>query len=447
MQRTDRLLLAAFVLLNLVLKCSWLGVDPLYNDEPFTVYWSQRPWHELWAMLSTENNPPLYFALIKAWSMAVPFEAAWLRLPAAIFSALTVIPLFLLALGAKDRLAAVVTCLLFTFSGYHYAFAHEVRAYALFTLLAVTSVWLLTRGAQRTRSGTLIGLAVVNVLMVYTHFFGWLMVGLQLLLVIALREWRHQWRPYVGMLIATVVAYLPYAAVFYQRLGQSVAHGTWLEPPLAEEVYNMLWRWNNAPVLVVITLVLIAAAGTQHRLRPLGLRLGLLWAFVPLLGMFLISFAVPMYLDRYLVYAAPGYALLVGVASTSLITAGRASRWIGMVPVVGMLLTFVPWRGLGRTPHHVVETAEAWCNGACRLEIRPTWYELNYRAAKDISLLKTMMPAYTDPDPENNRVVVIDAGSDAQDPERQWRTRLGTTHPMVDSLQADHKVWVYRFRR
>ncbi len=447
MHRTDHLLLAALLLLNLVLKCSWLGVDPLYHDEPFTVYWSQQPWGTLWPMLATENNPPLYFLLIKAWSAVVPFQATWLRVPAAVFSALAVVPLFLLAHRVAGRRAAMVAALVFTFSNYHYAYAHEVRAYALFTLLAITSVWLLARAAQQAGYRTLIGLAVVDVLMVYTHFFGWLMMGVQVLLVVVLPEWRPRWRSLAGALIAVAVAYLPYATVFSTRLGQSVAHGTWLEPPVAEEMYNMLWRWNNQPVLVVLSLVLIAAACVKHRMAPLGLRLGLVWALVPLLGMFALSVAVPMFLDRYLVYAAPGYALLLGVATDSLLPIGRMGRWASSIPVLGMLLTFTPWKGHGRTPQRVVEQAEAWCHGNCLLEIRPTWYELNYRATKDIDLLRSTPTAAPAPLASPQSVVVVDAGADAQDPQRQWRVRLDATFPQVDSVQADHKVWVYRFSR
>ena len=84
------------------------------SDEPFTVFWSQRPWPELWAMFTSENNPPVYFVLIKLWSQLVPFEAAWLRVPSAVFGALTIWPLYLLAYRFGGRAAALLATAFFT---------------------------------------------------------------------------------------------------------------------------------------------------------------------------------------------------------------------------------------------------------------------------------------------------------------------------------------------
>lgn len=443
--RTDRRILVALLLLNLVVKCSWLGTHVLSNDEPFTVYWSQRPWGALWPMLATENNPPLYFLLIKVWSWVVPFEAAWLRLPAALFSSLTVWPLYLLGLKLSGRRAAWSAVLLFTFSNYHYGFAHEVRAYALFTLLTTTSVWLLVRDRI---NGVQLGL--VNILLVYTHFFGWLAVGLQLLLVLALPELRARLRLWWKGFLLTVMAYLPYAAVFLGRLGTSVSQGTWLEAPVPEELYNMLWRWSNQPVLVVLFLAVIIAAGIRLKPLPLGWRIGLLWALVPLVGMFLVSFGVPMFLDRYLVYAAPGFALLVGVSVEGLLPRTTTGQVATMGIVLAMLITFTPWKGPARQPQQVVQQAEAWCQGNCDLHVRPSWYLLNYAAAKDMRLLRNEVPLGTAGTTEGTTfgvTVVVDACADLQDPSRAWRRALGNRYTQVDSVEADHKVRVYRFRK
>lgn len=453
-ERTDRLLLTALLLLNLALKCSWLGVNVLFNDEPFTVYWSQRPWSELWSMLGDENNPPLYFVLIKLWSWCTPFEAAWLRVPAAVFSAMVVWPLYLLAHRLNGRRTAILATLLFTFTNYHYGFAHEVRAYALFTLLTVISFWLLVRAKDLPANGlrAMFGLSALNTLLVYTHFFGWLVVGLELLTVFALPELLHLRRNFLLGMGVTGLYFAPYLRLFLHRMGHSVEQGTWLEPPVAEELYNMLWRWSNQPVLVVLFLVVLLAAGFKDRLRSFASRVALLWAGVPLIGMFLLSFMVPMFLDRYLVFAAPGFALAVGVAVDRLVPKEWIGHLLAGIPVLGMVLTFTPWEPSERQPAHLAAQVRSWCAEGCDIRVVPAWYWLNYLAVEDLQQLREdqterLSGTTTRRRPEGTTpLVVVDGTGGLPGVDRAWRSELGRARPKVDSVRTDHKVWVYRFR-
>lgn len=454
-ERTDRIVLAALLLLNLALKCSWLGVNVLFNDEPFTVYWSQQPLSALWPMLAAENNPPLYFLLIKCWSAFTPFEAAWLRVPAAVFSALVVWPLYLLAQRLGGRRSAIIATLIFTFTNYHYGYAHEVRAYALFTLLTVTSLWLFVRAKDQPAEGlrALFGLVALNTVLVYTHFFGWLVIGLEFLLVFTLPELRPLRRNFnVGVGI-TVLLFAPYLRLFFHRMGQSVGHGTWLEPPVPEEVYNMVWRWSNQPVLVVLFLTLVVAAAWKDKLRSLASRFALLWSLVPLFGMFLISFMVPMFLDRYLVFAAPGFALAVAISADTLLPKHRIGHLMASVPVLGMLFTFTPWKPSVRQPAHLAEQVRAWCAEGCELMVVPAWYWLNHLAVDDLDQLRNDQSARLngavrmDHPYRSGPVVVVDASGDLTGLDRSWRSKLAEDLPVVDSAQVDHKVWVYRFSR
>jgi mannosyltransferase len=463
--RTDRLLLFGFVVVNLVLKLSWLGVNELAHDEPFTVFWSQRPWAELWAMFRTENNPPLYFLLIKVWSAVVPFETAWLRVPSAVFSGLAVWPLVLLARHFGGRGAALLAGLVFTCSNYHYGFAHEVRAYPLFTLLTTTGLWLLVRATQRPGQEMkgLLHLSMLNVVLVYTHFFGWLVVGLQGLLVFAIPAMRPLRQGFLFGAAMTAVWFLPYGIIFLERMSQSVGQGTWLAPPVPEELYNMVWRWSNAPVLTVVFLALIVAAIGKDRLRSDGMRFALIWAFVPLLGMFAVSFAVPMFLDRYLVYAAPGFALLVGLSVVVLVRNERLRAGVIGALGLGLVATFTPWKDTGLHPSRVVQVEREWCGDDCSVQVLPRWYWLTHFAAKDINSLRRPtdqhLAYFTGTGRRTDAKVpsapldtlpvalVIDAGAHLVDPERGWYRDLRTIYPHVDSVEADRKVWVYRFRR
>lgn len=453
---SSRILLLALIAFNLVVKLLWLGVNELAHDEPFTVYWSQQPFDVFLNMLRTENNPPLYFLLIKAWSATAPFEVAWLRVPSALFSALTVWPLYLLARRLGGSRVALIASLLYTLNNYHYGFAHEVRAYSLFALLATTGMWLLWRALDKPNNGirAMLGLSAVNTLMVYTHFFGWLAIGVQALCVLALPELRHLRRNFLLGIGITLMWFSPYLVIFLLRLGASVSEGTWLEVPVPEELYNMLWRWSNAPVLAISFLALILVAAVRSRMRGSAMRLAMIWCMVPLLGMFAVSFVVPMFLDRYLVFAAPGFALLVACSMEGLLLPAKAKTIMAALAIAGMAFTFVPWAIGERRPSGTVAQVDAWCAEDCSVEVVPTWYWLNYLAAEDLTQLKEdqsvlLLSGVLVPDAEAVEVVgptiLVDASGSEEF--RETKSALQQVYGKVDSVGSDHRVWVYRFSR
>ncbi len=461
-RRQERWVLFGLVAFNLVVKLLWLGRNELAHDEPFTVLMAQRNWSDLFAVLRTENNPPLHFIFTKVWSTLVPLDAAWLRVPSAVFSALVVWPLFRLGGMFGGVRVGVIAALLFTFSNYHYGFAHEVRSYALFTLLATAGVWQIQRIVEG-RKGAAILLVLLNIAMVFAHFFGWLMVGLQVLFVL-LPAFRKARKPVVITLGITALSYLPYAAIFLTRLGTSVSEGTWLTAPEPEELYNMVWRWSNAPVFAVALLLIIVIAAVRKGLRVPGMQMAVLWAFVPLLAMFLVSYKVPIFLDRYLVYAAPGFCLLSAV-SLALVVKEGPWRWVpAAVVVAGMAFTFHPWLDTGLHPSRVVAQVQTWQEGHRSVLIAPGFYaptfawHLDKELLRDpgtieMDLIERNVFLVNDPDrfvalgSDEDAVILVDSWSALTDPEQHTKRRLRDHWPLVDSVEADKKVWVYRFRR
>jgi len=461
-RRQERWVLFGLVVFNLVLKLLWLGRNELAHDEPFTVLMAQRDWASLFATLRTENNPPLHFILTKVWSTLVPLDAAWLRVPSAVFSALVVWPLFRLGAVFGGVRVGVISALLFTFSNYHYGFAHEVRAYALFTLLATAGVWQIQRIADGRKGATTL-LVLLNIVMVFTHYFGWLMVGLQLLFVL-LPAFHKVRRPVLIALGITALSYVPYAVIFFTRLGTSVSEGTWLTAPEPEELYNMVWRWSNAPVMAVALLLVVLIAAVRKGLRSAGMQIGLMWAFVPLLAMFLVSYKVPIFLDRYLVYAAPGFCLVSAVSLALVVNEGRW-RWLPAAAVVaGMAFTFHPWLDIGLHPSRVVSQVREWQEGHRSVLIAPGYYAPTFAwhwekellrdpGTMELDLIERNIFLVNDPDRfvalglEEDAVILVDAWSALTDPAQRTKRHLRDHWPVVDSVEADKKVWVYRFRR
>lgn len=451
--RASRAALLAILLISLGSRLLWLDHGALAHDEPFTVYWSQQPADALRAMLRTENNPPLHFVITRAWSRLVPFEPEWLRLPSAVASALLAWPVFLIALRLGSLRAALTASLLIVLSNFHHGFANEVRAYALFTLLGAWSAWLLVRMAAADRKPSALPLALVWTLLVYTHFFGWLMIGLQCLMALAWPAARVRWRTLLASLLFTLVAFSPYFLVFALRARTSIAEGTWLEAPAWEEPYNMVWRWSNAPVLAVAFLVLTAAALFRNRLAAPLLRIAFIWTMAPLLGMFAVSFAVPIYLDRYLAFAAPGFALLVAAGIDALRIDRRWAHALAAMAVMGMALTFRPAGTKRYAPEGVARQVAEWCGDECHVEVVPAWYWLNLLAAQDIASLRRDQSHLLRGSPHvpdagqaaalGPTVLVDGSGSAAF---ARLKDQYRTVYAEADSVEADHRVWVHRYR-
>lgn len=447
----DRVLLFSLLAIGLMLKFSWLGTNALAHDEPFTVYWALRPWAEFRAMLRTENNPPLYFMLMRGWVSVAPLDPAWLRIPSALFSALVVLPLFLLGKRMQGTVAAVVAVLLFTLNDHHFGLAHEVRAYSLFTLITVCSVLHLHRWLYGERRA-LLWLTVFNVLLIYTHFLGWLVIGLQLLLILPYASFRAQLKSWGAMFAALMVAYIPYASIFLQRAGTSISKGTWLSAPPLEEVYNMIWRWSNAPLIAVLFLALAVGTLINDRFRSRALVWASIWTLVPLLGLFVVSQWVPLFLDRYLVFAAPGWVLLVGFCIGRL---PNKYAWTGgIAAVMSMALTFAPWSKDRHTPELVVAKVEELRRIAPCAEVLvvPAWYRLTYRFAQSAERFRYEPSALfhtheLEPgDPGCRYLIVVDA--DPPDAgSLQLMQQIGWTHAIMDSSLSSQKVWVKRFMR
>ena len=384
---TDRRLLLGLLALNALLKFSWLGVNELSGDEPFTVFWATRPLAEFWEMLRTENNPPLYFLLIKAWTFCVPLEEAWLRVPSAVFSVLTVWPLFQLARKVGGTPVAVVSCLLFTLNNHQFGFAHEVRGYSLLLLLTTVTAWLVVRGpaGSTTRSTAL--LAVVLACLVWTHFFGWLVIGLLGVCVLLLPELRSERRRVLLASILAAVAFLPYGIIFFQRAGESITHGTWVDPHGPEEMWHMVRRWSNQPVVTLLLLLPLLVVLVRERLRPYALRFALLWWLLPLIGLWLVQGWVPAYVDRYLLFASIGFYLAAAYALVNVFRAGW-SRWaVPMIGISSMVFSFTPWKDNDQHPSRVAGQVREWQRAAeaPRVLVRPFWYKTTLWAHLDRS--------------------------------------------------------------
>ena len=224
--------------------------------------------------------------------------------------------------------------------------------YSLFALLTALSMYLFMALIEKPgRLRNAIWLAVVNVLLVYSHFFGFFVLGVQLCLVLVIGDIRKAiFRNYFLIVLAVLLAFAPYLPLMISRFGVAADQGTWISRPVISDLYTMVWRYLNAPVVTVAVLAVLVLAAIQFFLcrRKGGDKLTinsivvLSWFFLPYVGMFLISFRIPIFLDRYTVFVSVGFAQMAGMAFSRL--AGDSGIRTGLLSVilVMMAVTFHP---------------------------------------------------------------------------------------------------------
>lgn len=332
MKRRDFAACLALLALNLLVRGIYLASEPLCHDEPFSIYHAQFAPAGLVASLRQYNNPPLFELILHAWIKVFGISELSVRVLPMLFSSISAVLIFLIGRDFFKRRAGLVASLLFTFSTMQVWYAHDCRVYTLFLLLTLCSFYLFF---SLLRNGGLSGIAAVgllmtNVLLVYSHYFGFWVWFVQGLLILGSIRKARVLLTYGGITVCGLLLYLPQILTMYERFSDSAGRGTWLQPPAgAESLYNMIWSFSNAPLSAVVCLLLFVAALVKYasvspRQKPSASTVYLLvWFFVPFFLMFFLSYRVPMFLDRYLIFITPAFYLLLALCLDFLFT-GKA---------------------------------------------------------------------------------------------------------------------------
>jgi 4-amino-4-deoxy-L-arabinose transferase-like glycosyltransferase len=166
--------LAALLILAAALRFSTLGLQSFWYDEAFT------PVHVLHAGLGatlkgvahTENTPPLWYALIWAWSRIFGTGAVALRFPSALAGVATVAVAWGIGRQLTGRRAtAIATATFVTVNPLFVWYSQEARAYGLFVLMSALAMLCFLRAERRPTPGRLAAFAAAASLALLSHYF------------------------------------------------------------------------------------------------------------------------------------------------------------------------------------------------------------------------------------------------------------------------------------
>jgi hypothetical protein len=207
------------------------------GDEIFSVGVAAHTWAGLLRAVGQDSiHPPLFYFLLKIWIWLGTDSLFWVRLLPALFSTLAVLPMVLL--GREFHLRPVVintTVGLAAIHPYLLYYSQHVRMYTLLMLCALTSLWVFhacIRPGKCSETTKLAVLTLVNIVSVYSHYYGWMVIGLECWYLIL---WKREYLKHMAISCATVFAaftpWIYWAGKYIYTKGGLASNLEWIQKP------------------------------------------------------------------------------------------------------------------------------------------------------------------------------------------------------------------------
>ncbi|WP_256587153.1 MULTISPECIES: glycosyltransferase family 39 protein [unclassified Pseudomonas] len=322
----DRSALAVVTALSVAVRLHGITVPAIWYDEAFSVLLARHePW-QIWSLTVRDVHPPLYYLMLHYWMVLFGDGALAVRSLSLVADVGTVLLSIKLMSLVATRRATWIAALLLALLPISVRYSQEARMYTLlgFWLMGATVAlvcWVKDPGKKR--------FPVIYVLLMtaafYTHYFAALCV---------LVHWFYWWwgRPGVSQIVlpirswilansAITTLFVPWLPHFIDHL--SAGKGLeWIPSITGHAMLSLVWQfivmnawgtqsWIMQAILLVGTIVcatlLILKNHNQYRFNSLLAG----YFFIPTFVLALVALVVPVFVPRYLVFAAVGLPFVV----------------------------------------------------------------------------------------------------------------------------------------
>lgn len=360
-----------FVVIALALFASltlWnISGASIWFDEAFGAYLIQYNVLDIARYTATDVHPPLFYWLLKGWSMLFGTTELGLRTMSVFFGAVAAIFGFLLVRRQFGRRAAVTALFILVLSPLFIRYSQEARMYTLAAAIVLTATYVLTLALESRKKKLWILYGVLVSLGMWTHYFtalAWISHWVWRFIVTRQSGVRGKDlskkffdRNWIMAHIIAVGLFLPWLPAMALQLGFVQATGFWITPVGADNVpgyfgtlvyyleHDHVVGWWAALLVAAGILVTVLAVRSYKSLGKVLRRhyiLLLCLAAVPPLVLFAASLP-PLessFVERYLLPAAAVSALFVGVTLTIGLRQAKPWKQIVVFGLVGIMLIY-----------------------------------------------------------------------------------------------------------
>lgn len=345
------LTLVTFITIFVALRIWHIAAYSLGGGEAFAMIGAKQDWNGMFSYIVADIvHPPLFYVVLKLWVLIGGESLPWLKLFAVLFGIAMVVPFLLLSRELNLQLPVInLAILLMAMNGYLIHYAQELRMYSMFAFLALCSFWLFIRYFKIPNNDfrSLFILTIVNLLTIYTHYFGWLVVCFEFLFLLI---WRRKVLAFGLSIIALLILFSPWAYLVIQEarsIGGLERNLDWVPKPRLVDILDFYFTLNGPigshyiqlagfllfglPLLP--WLINIVRSGRQDSVSEDAIMFSWLvfLSFGPVMLMFLVSQKLEqaIWIDRYFIFIAVPYLLLISAAVYRL-----EPKWVRTIYVV-----------------------------------------------------------------------------------------------------------------
>lgn len=338
--KTSRIIFALIAVVFATTRLWNFTTYGLFSDEVFTAQTISLGWHDMTAAIIYDVvHPPLFYVLLKAWVCIGGSSLMWMKLFPVAVSIASIIPFYLLCRELRLQ-GMTMNLALYAMAANEYlvGYAQELRMYSLLLLLTISSLWVFAKFVNATHVSKQLWLALfaVNLTLIYTHYYGWLVIAVESMFLLISR--RDRVIAVSASLAGLILCFSPWAFLVTQAAVGKGGLGPNLNWNGRPRLFDLVWYYAilNGPVynrwrpyaMAFATILFIApilfwawqsVSKPTTKDRTVFAWLALL-SLLPAAITFVASQMLPQSVwgIRFLIIVAPSYLLLLSIAATRL---------------------------------------------------------------------------------------------------------------------------------
>ncbi len=344
------------MLFSVSLSVVFFMQQSLRLDEAQSLWQSSRSAGNIIKLVSQDVHVPLYHELLHFWRLFLGDSVTSARAMSLFFYVLSIPAIYFLGRQAYGRSAGLYGALLLTISPFMNWYGNEIRMYTLLTFVSILNqyffVRIITKGkllyGSEQYTKMWVGYAVTAVLGVFVHYFFFLSLFSQAMFFFMRSSLfpEKSFRNFI-IVVGFIMAFMApwFAFVFSQ--GQAGFQTPLLPTPTSVNLFStfsqFLFGFQNDNINTIflslwpITIILgFLALRRDMRLTPISQYL-LVSVILSVTTAFFVSFIVPVFVSRYLIFTVPAMFLLLASLFESYTPRTATAFRFGLIGI--MLLT------------------------------------------------------------------------------------------------------------